>query len=310
MANKMKAAWAINPFIDTRPHLRQMKGLVKKLTPGIQAEPVFVVSPVETGLLLMSNSLKPSHLKKVASHVLDAVVDSWPKNDVSLLPPQVLYEKGLKISDSAKKLAQHATHAGCELIVIRTRGSAEAEFFGLGSFARALLHASKIPVLAINPKYKTARAVDHLVYATDLSKESEKVFAKFCKLASSLKAKKVEILYILPCPAAWTTASMAAPFPGLPALDVPNYMEETRAFAKDRSVAFLNVARRMKVPTNFVIVESDESVADAIERFVRKRSADLLGLVSTTGRFWGSVLGATSYKLIGRSALPVWVARP
>jgi nucleotide-binding universal stress UspA family protein len=313
MTHKNKALWAINPFIDTQANLRHLKELAEGTLKNFQIEPAFVVSPVETGVLLASDSLKSSRLKAIASQILNASLASGPKIANRLLPSKVLFEKDFKISESARKLAQHAASSGFDLIVVETRGQTQLSSFGIGSFARSLLHASKIPLLTLNPRSKKFRRMDRVVFATDLSQESEKVFAQFCKFAKSAQAKQIDLLFVLPRPASWTLGAMgalSATQPGLSPFDASSYLAETRDDANKRSAAFSKTAGRMRIATSLHIVETNESVAEAIERFAVKRKAGLVGLVATTGRFWGSLLGSTTYKLIGQSVIPVWVARP
>jgi len=303
--NLINATWGINPFIKSRHATTQIKNFIKPFAEKLHIAPVFVVNPGEFNIFIEDKGWDPFLFKIAGTKHVEKKFKDLPKEVFD--KPQVIYEENPKVTVAAKTLCKHAADHNSELILCNTRADRMGSF-GIGSFAQALLLNSDIPVLTFNPKTKSFKNLDNLLFVTDFSVESREVFYEFCKFAKKLNAK-VTVMHHIAEYADWFTDPMMAANAGVSIFDPEAYLSDARKWANDDAKKFLRIAEKAEVVAKFVLLETKERAADAIAKYAAKNKFGIVGMAAVAGNVLGNLLGTTSQKVVAQSLVPVWVAR-
>ncbi len=306
MANRI--LWAFNPFQKNRRVFKNTVALLKSLAKAGRStvEPVFVVSPAEAKVVLEFSVPARIRFQTVARRACLRVLRRVRFK--GLKPPKILVENHLMISYSAKTLANYASKAKANKIVVGTQAKAGMDRFVLGSFAETLLYFTKVPMILVNPWVKQIAPLRQILFATDFSPDSLSAFKKVCAMALRHDSA-LTLFHSLPKPFQW--AKQAAEFLfGRGMMDVSEYLAIESENRFHEAKPFINHARKMKIPIQFHLEQSDREAGEAILGFAKKSKVNLIALVAHTSRVRSSLLGSTTRGVLREAHVPIWVLRP
>lgn len=304
---KKRILWSFNPFQNDPKVMKNALALLKALAKQskLPVEPVYVVSPAEVNVVLEFSVPAKDRFQAVARLECEKALKkhSFP----GLLPPTVLVENQVRMSASAKTLAQYAEKNGAYTIVVGTHGKSGLGRILLGSFAETLLYHAKTPVLLANPHLAKASALKHFVFASDFSPASEGVFSQFCAFLKPLKAK-VTLYHLVPKPFPWASPATSYLL-GSQTLSEGQYLREIAEENRSKAEKFQKIAKKQKVSCELRFETSDEDVAASILKLAKRLKADAVALAAQTGRWETALLGSTSRGLLREGRIPIWVLR-
>lgn len=300
---KAKLLWAFNPFQDRPAVLKNAYSFLCKVSSrsGLRPEPVYVVGPSEVNVVLEFSVPARERYRSVALAQGRKVLKKLGSDG----EPTVLVEHSLSLNAAAKNLARYADASGAEAIVASVRAKKSLGQALIGSFADALLHQARCPVILVHPQRKISRPPARLLFLSDLSPASHHAFPDFCRFARRLGAE-IRLFHSIPRPFSWASFAVDALFgPDRPS--ETQYMVHTRKLREADAKPFAETARRfgLKLPVSIAVGGLD--VAADVLKEARRWKADLLGMAGLSGRLKTRVLGSVSKTLIGSASLPLWI---
>jgi nucleotide-binding universal stress UspA family protein len=254
---------------------------VLQRTAGFEVEPVFVLSATGRGLRFTDRDL--AYWLPRAEAELGRLVRGIRRLD--LLPPRILIGRTLLLRNDAKLLMAHAAETGAEAVIISSYAEAAApERWLFGSFARTLLVRASVPVLVTTERARGVRALESILFATDLTEPSRTVLRRLVDFASTLRAR-VTLFHVRP-------------------------RRGARAGAEEQMASLVAESRR-RVPCEGVVEPpKDEPLPDAIHRAARERRADLVAMAAMTGPLRAALLGSRPRETLRGCDCPLWVCGP
>lgn len=177
-----RVVWAVDPFGED-VELQKIAASTLDALVGdnsIQVEPLSVIhQPSFEDEARKGEAAARSALSKM-------MASFGPKN---CLPPVVLVQDELALTEAVKRVMAHARDTGAQLIVAGTQAMKGSTSFLLGSFAEALILQSELPILAVSPRTRPITKVNQIVFPTDLSERSCAVFPHVIATAKQLGAE-------------------------------------------------------------------------------------------------------------------------
>ena len=299
--------WSFNPFQNDPQVLKNVVALLKLLAKqsGKAVEPVFVVSPAEANIVLEFSVPAKERFEKVARLESEKFLKKLAIP--GLLPPTILVENQLKLSASAKALANYAQKSEAYAILVGTHGKSGLGRVLLGSFAETLLYQAKTPVLLVNRHLKPPKALRHFLFASDFSKESKNVFEKFCVFLQPLRAA-VTVYHSVPKPFSWATAAAKYLLKSR-TLSQAQYLREVAKETSQKGEDFKLIAGANGVPCKVVLGADSADTGTSILRKARRLKVDAVGLANQTGRWETALLGSASRGLLREGRFLIWILR-
>lgn len=289
-----KIIWAINPS-DSEDQKNMVKTL-SELSSVAQA----TIQPVSVATL--SRHFTNYTLKDVESAVTRGIQTFLANHPVpNLVEPKVLAVNETSLRKSVALLDEHATRENADFIAVGTHGRKGVPRLFLGSFAESLLLTSKHPVLVVGPNIKLVRPIQDILFPTDFSAGSRKIFNSVLELAKILVAR-VTIFHAL--------EPMVTPFlfeqawmlkEDLPGELEKSYVDEARTWVAD--------AQNRDVRADYKIYQPTTSSSDAIVSFAKERSMDLIAMKTQSGQLEAAIAGSIVRQVVRDAACPVLVMR-
>lgn len=112
-------------------------------SPSIQLDLLFVVDPmVERAQATMSEEENQNQIHREAEQVLQPAMQVLDQAGVK-------YEYHSRVGSPANEIAEHSREAGCEAIIMGTRGLGPVASVVVGSTATRVVHLADVPVTLI-----------------------------------------------------------------------------------------------------------------------------------------------------------------
>lgn len=306
MRHQKTILWSVSPFMGSKPYQAKSVAFVKNLSKsmGLPVQPAYVMSPSELRVGYELGSVEPRRMANFASDKLENFLD---EAGADMLPARVVYENELSVSACAAKLASEAKRLGATMIVSSTRANHGVGLLGVGSFTQALLSASKVPVLTLNPTDRPISAPKRILFATDFGPSSRKSLRDTCRIAKAFGAEVV-VFHAFFKPAPWIPDASGF-YMGLPADWEKDYSSQVQSARLKKAEALAKVARRYGVKARVSVVETVASVHSALFRQAKREKADWIALASASGGFLRGVLGTTAQRVVHDAKVPVLVLK-
>ncbi|MFO1462775.1 MAG: universal stress protein [bacterium] len=302
-----KILWSFNPFQDEPQLLKNVAGFLKILArqAGAPIEPVYVVSPAEVNVVLEFSVPAKDRFAAVAQLECEKVLKkiAFP----GLRKATVLVESQVRLSASAKTLAQYAKKCGAAAVVVGTHAKSGLGRLLLGSFAETLIFASQTPLLIVNPHLKKPRALRRVLFASDFSPDSRRVFRRLCEFLKPLKSQ-LTLFHAIPKPFPWAFPATQYLL-GARSMSEGEYLREVEREDARMAEPFLKIAKAARLPCQLQLKLSGDDVAAAALAQAAKAKADMIALSAQTGRVETALLGSTSRGILREASVPVWVLR-
>jgi nucleotide-binding universal stress UspA family protein len=296
--------WAVEPFLKNVETLKPLASLLKLWSDGHETtiSPVTVVGPLEVNW--------PIELSQKVGGVFErAARESAAQSLKSLELPnltdaRVIVQASESQSDAVANLIELAEEHRCELIAVNTHGRRGWGRLFLGSFAEGLIANSPVPVLTINPKTVIPERIATILVPTDFSEESRQVFKTVIALAARFSARIVLLnRFVLPSSPYLYNAYGGA----LDAELIEQLFNEAEADRRTQGARWLAMAKNEGVVCDVKIDKNVDGLEHLILQTARNISADLIAMVSYTGRFGRALLGSTTRDTLLGATCPVMV---
>lgn len=194
---------------------------------------------------------------------------------------------------SVQNMAQHllgiGSEQGADIYVLNKTNSSEFSNFLIGNFSETFLHITKTPTLLIDDEF---RDIKNILFSTDFSENSFAAFKNVAKLTKRLKAK-LTIYHQLE----WLTYHMNA-------YDVSKF-EQSETVSR-----WIKFCKTLNLNFEVTIKEHIVSPAESILNSEESIGADIISLVSKTGRLGTYLLGSTTRHVMRDTRTPLLIMYP
>ena len=277
----------------------------------VQVEPVYVLTPEQLNLSVGSEAASVDNYKHAAEKSAERLTEQLIKNIDGklnwLLPPKVLIQHHFSTAAAVQSLAAYALSSGANLIVVGTHGRSGMPRFFMGSFAESLLLYSKVPVMVVGPKSEELNNYEHILFPTDLGKNSRPALEHVTTLAKSLRSK-LTIYHSIQNPIEPVLQSGVYLLGG-GWLPVPAYMEEEMNKRGNVIDKLVQIARNSGVEADGVVEPGRGGVVTSILSFAEKNNLSLIAMTAQSGPVASSLIGSITRQVVRESGCPVWVIR-
>lgn len=292
-----RITWAVDAFMEREIEARAtqpLRALAKQLE--LQIEPVYILTPDQVNV---TPDFFPEWAKTYgpeAQRSLDSILGRIGIEH--LLPAKVVVESTASLRKAADRLIEQAHESHSELILVTTHARRGVSRFLLGSFAETLILHSKLPVLVINPENKPQEKIEHILFPTDLSRQSRRGFEATVKLAQKLDSEIVLYYKVVqPIPVVFPQAPM-----------MPVYASEAELNERTKLAgAWCEWARSQGITARVLVDEVPGDIPSAIIRTAGQEHCGLIAMISQLGPISSVLLGSIARQVIRRADCPVWV---
>lgn len=211
------------------------------------------------------------------------------------------------LSASVETLVKFGKKVKAEGLVVGTHGRSGLERWVLGSFAETLVLAAGRPVVVVNPAHSVPQDVRRIVVPIDLSPATLKFVPKIGEWAKSMGAD-VDLYYKLPDPLD-PILQQGVYAVGGGWVSVQSYLDED---TKDKEQTLRDLVRKLEakgVKAKWTIDTSSPSPIQGVVDYAQKSGADLIAVLTQSGKLTAAVLGSVARQLIRTSAVPVIIFR-
>lgn len=292
----MRALWAFEPFHQDTQRIQGMHRTLTQIVGSPQnIEVGFVVTRTEPSLSLAFDvppeerfGLYPLRATKLA---LEKAKVKVPDRNIHVVD----YETYSNTRAVDRFLALAKTQKS-DVIALFTHAKQGYIRLAVGSFAETAIHRSKVDLLILNPKTKTAPKIKNILFANDFSLNSKKQLLRVIDQCKKSKAHltvfhHAEFVY------KWSL-NEASP--------------KIKAYRKkvDTMKAWVEgQGKKAGVPTQVFIASEFQATADLILRQAKKSKADLIAVTAKTGPIAALMGGSVTRQVLRSSPAPVWVLK-
>ncbi len=304
---KLKILWAIDPFeseSETRTHVVAALKQLSTYHP-VSIEPTYVLSPSELNLNFAFSSTSTKEYKDTAKKILALYLEKTQIPQV--LPPKILLENKPSLRQSVRTILDYAKSSRFNLIALGTHSRKGLSRFFLGSFAETMILNSKVPLLVIGPQ-TLSHQMDHILFATDLGKNSAKLFEKVLDLAKSLDAK-ITLFHSIPHPVE-AVVQTGVYLLGGGWLTWPNFISQEEDKKRKIAERYQEIARKNDIELQIIIDTTPSSTSSLILKEANEKSASIIAMAAESGALKAAIAGSTTRQVVREAPCPVWIMRP
>lgn len=299
-----KIIWAVDAFSPEASLEKASVALLKNLATKTRCkiEPVYILSPDQLNL---SVEFTPPWVEQYRPAAEKAIQSAMEKSGIpNIVKPKVIVQKIPSLRSAVKGLSAHALSSGADAIVVGTHARQGLPRFFLGSFTEALLIASKVPIISVNPETKFD-SINHIVYSTDFSKESEAVFKKVVSLAKALNAK-VSLFHHVQNPIEPIIQSGVYLLGG-GWVSVSAYMAEEVETAEKLAKEMAAKFKKEGIPIEIFVDSGRQGIADSLLAFAEKNNAGMIAMAAESGPVAATLIGSVARQVVRGAHCPTWV---
>lgn len=211
------------------------------------------------------------------------------------------------LSATVETLVKFGKKVKAEGLVVGTHGRSGLERWVLGSFAETLVLAAGRPVVVINPAHSVPKEIRRIVVPIDLSPATIKFVPKIGEWAKSVDAE-VELYYKLPDPLD-PILQQGVYAVGGGWVSVQSYLDED---TKEKEETLKGLVRKLEakgVKAKWSLDTTSPSLIQGAVAYAEKTEADLIAVLTQSGKLTTAVLGSVARQLIRTSSVPVLIFR-
>jgi len=290
----MKLAWAFNPFDDNRNLQKNASALLRLLRRrGGTLEAVYVASPGETEL---ATSFNVPETERFAGYPRRLVESALHRLGLVRSKVTVLTRRDLSLTASVRAIAGHLARARPDLTLVASHARRGISRLFLGSFAETLIHLSRTNLLVFNERTRIRPKVGAILFAHDLSAESDKGLRKAIEYAKAWRCE----LHVIHVPE--------------PAYKFELGSHSARAEALRREVGqrLRGIEARTKragLKGSARIDPEWSPISELILRRAARVRAGMVAVVAKSGRLAGLMGGSVTRKVVRESPVPVLIIK-
>lgn len=300
--------WAVDAFEMDAEIQRHCVETLRELSRKTSAEiePVYVFTP---GELNLSVDFTVSALEQYKISAEKALVEGLEKVDLpGLMAPRVLIDSKHPSSHAEHILAMHAENTGAGFIVAGTHGRSGLKRLFLGSFTDSLVHRSRVPVLVQGRNGPLTSALDHFIFATDLSMRSRALFKYVVAMARDWGAR-ITIFNSAPNPIDPIVQSGLYLFGGS-WVPMRHIFEQEDSRRDRRLAAWSDWAAKQGVPCRSVVDDQSGQISESILALASSEGAGLIVAAPHSGAITAALTGSITRQVIHHAVCPVLAFPP
>lgn len=278
----MKTLWAFNPFHKAESPAQFYK-IIKQLAGSAdEIELGFLATYLETDLNTAFDIPDEERFSTYPRRLID---NELKKARISIASDaiHVQAERTHSTTGAVDALIKLAKSRQTELIALHSKSLKGFKRWIVGSFAETLIHRSPVNVLIANPKMKMERpSVRHVLFASDLSSESQKHLDQVIAICSAIGAR----LTVFHCAL----------------VDFGPEFEKRKARTE-------NQLKGLRSKAELVVSTKVETAGEQILKEATKRKADLIAVAAKSSPSTVFMGGSVTRHIVRGSTLPVLVIR-
>jgi nucleotide-binding universal stress UspA family protein len=295
--------WAVDPFTKDQKSLKAVAQVIEAVHSPQESETVPVSVLRATQLNWPAAILAPLRKQPVAI-VGKALQERLQTISAApLKEAQVLLQSKPSRLEAVQKVLQFAREQKPSMIAVSTSGASPIKSLRLGSFSEALIALSTTPVLAVGPKARAPKKIKTILFPTDFTSASRKVFKTVLLRARDLGARVI-VLHV------YDTSYQGLAYGsewelGADPKIVEAAFSEAESFRREQGKSWQRVAKRLKIDCDFKMVKGPHGVSSVI--IDQCEEADLIAMASYRGRVGQAILGSVARDVLTRASRPVLV---
>lgn len=298
-SKSLQIVWALDILSNnTKPVALSesfLAALSKKV--GTVVKPVYVVRLGEQVDPLTHGEGKKVFLENVKAAMKRYLI----RTKIKMEEPAPILQKGIYLRSDVDALVGHAKKAHADFILVNTHARKGLSRFWMGSFAETLMHHCSVPVLFLNPNFKSPKQIKTILYPTNLSAPAQKGLMKVAEFAERIQAELIlynNIEYFVATPALSFTETMV--FSG-------NVQEDIKERKKNLEKLASKVKTKHKIKIRTLVDDKDVRVSDGINRLSKKLPNSMIAMEAQTGPFMSVLVGSTTRRVVREASVPVLV---
>lgn len=290
--------WALDPTLKAAKDLKSAYQLIKIWRMGTPAAliPVSTMSPLDIGwpdgTVQTIDKTNPS----IISHALAEILSTFDVTE----EPKVLIRDSSSTESAVQAVLAFAKKEKASAILVNSSG--RTGFRRLGSFTERLTSESPVPVLSVSPKSRVPAKISRILFATDLSAPSRKLFAKILDLAVLHRATVTIFYQNEPYVSAYISGGDGSADSAV--LEAYTELQKER---RKMGLDWTEEAKDLGVKAEFVFSKRSEPTAKAIIRVAKQKKASLIAMGSRGGHVAKLLLGSTVRDVMAAASQPVYV---
>lgn len=301
-----KIAWAVDPFEPVsmlhRNAVKTLRFFRDKFDATI--EPVFVLKMQPQSSPFVTACWVPEY-HRIAKNAFQEFFLKLKIKDFS--EPKIILHESLSLKAAIDALCDYAVHSDTNLIVTNTHSRVRLQRLFLGSFAETLLYRSKVPVMVIGDEIKRYKSTDTVLFPTDFSIRSQRVFREVLKLAIQLDWKII-VVHCVPPPIDPAMLSTLSSLGGAWQA-VPGQILKETEIAERTARHWKTLAIQRGVELDFLISSLGGSIWETVIRLAKREKVGLILLESQSGPLSSMIIGSVARQVIRHAPCPVMTLR-
>lgn len=296
---------AVAPDEKDSRQIKQMvagAGLLAEDASGIL--PVSVLSPIDLGWPIKAVDELQMKLTGGVKQRLDRVLN---RISAKSKRTEVVFSPSLSVTRSVKELCEFVEDQKADAVVLTSQmGKKMVPLTGLGSFTERLICLSKVPVMVIGRNSQVPNKILRIVFPTDFSAASRKVFEKVTALAKKYQAS-LEIVH--------HSGPPVVPYYGEGYYGIvnPAWIEEfedsERHRLEKKGDRWVRMAAEEGVLSHFTLDQRPGSLGERLVRIIRQKNADLMVVGIHRRPLTQIFLGRAVRTLFSKASCPVLVVK-
>lgn len=300
-----KIIWAFDPYTDIVETWKRSEEALNLLNVNEEfvIEPVYVLG---SDMLRWIGNVTPTQITHIRPYVEKTFAQRLDQVKVKgLKAPEIIESLSGSRRSDIDNFIEYINKQKPELLVLNTHARKGLSRLYVGSFAEYVSIHCEVPTLFINPKMGEIKKLDHVLFPTDFSKHSKKVYKKFLKLYGKT-IKDITIFNKILRPInAFAEAGVTAL--GGAWVAPEQYLEDERKLRIEDGKKWQALTSDAGVNAILNIDDSLGDVVDAIHDFEQQNSVDLIAMSSESGPIESVVIGSIARGVIRTSTIPVMI---
>lgn len=295
---------ALEPFDNDRSRIEPLKRVLHAWNRVSRKTvlPVSVIAPTDLHWPFELVVPLRDQLFQIANQSLLPMIEALDFEDVA--QPRLLIQDRSSTRDAALTLIDAALKHHAELIAVNTHGRRGFNRLRLGSFAEALISASPVPVLTINPKTIVSPEFKRILFPTDFSPASRRAFKTVLSWAKKFNAQVV-LYHKIEMPVSPYVYGDGTIVIDTNVIDL--LIQDAETARQRRASYWIAAARNRGVECEALLSRDSGNTAETIAKAAENEKTDLIAMNAYSASFGQRLLGGTAREVLSVASRPVLV---
>ncbi len=303
--SQKKIIWAFDPYTDIVETWKRAQEAINLLNVDgdFEVEPVYVIG---SDLLRWVGNVTPpqlSHIKPFVEKTLsDRLKDIKIKN---MKAPEIIETTNTSRREDVSSFINYINSVKPELLVINTHARSGISRLFMGSFAENVLLHCTTPTLFVNPNNETVEKMDNVLFPTDFSEHSLKVYKSFINTYSGTVKKVLIMSKVLRPLNAFADAGVSAL--GGAWVAPEQFINQEKDDRTEDGKKWIELAKAKGIEAEFIVDDSLGNVVDSINELQQQKNVDFIAMSSESGPIESIVIGSIARSVIREVSKPVLI---